>query len=106
MDTCRMCAEGRIPCENNGVYSGSSSMVQGLQNEDQAMKCMYCQDDMVRGNAPFYIDRKTVHLSLDDVAAWICTQCGEVYFEEAEVNAVQDIIRAVDERTGRLVRTA
>ena len=28
-------------------------------------------------------------------------QCGEVYFE-TEVNAVQDIIRAVDEQTGKL----
>lgn len=81
-------------------------MTQAFQDEDQVMKCLCCQGDMARGNAPFYIDRKTVHLSLDDVAAWICTQCGEVYFEEAEVNAVQDIIRTVDERTGRLVRTA
>lgn len=70
------------------------------------MKCLCCQGDMARGNAPLHIDRKNVHLSLDYVAAWVCTQCGEVYFEEAEVNAVQDIIRAVDERTGKLVRMA
>ena len=70
------------------------------------MKCMYCQGEMARGNAPFHIDRKDVHVSLDSVPAWVCTQCGEVYFEETEVNAVQDIIRAVDEQTGKLVRTA
>ena len=52
------------------------------------MKCMYCQGEMARGNAPFHIDRKDIHLSLDSVPAWVCTQCGEVYFEETEVNAV------------------
>jgi YgiT-type zinc finger domain-containing protein len=67
---------------------------------------MYCQGEMARGTAPFHIDRKDVHVSLDSVPAWVCTQCGEVYFEEAEVNAVQDIIRAVDEQTGKLARTA
>ena len=70
------------------------------------MKCMYCQGVMARGNAPFHIDRKDVHISLDNVPAWVCTQCGEVYLEETEVNAVQDIIRAVDEQTGKLARTA
>ena len=70
------------------------------------MKCMYCQGEMALGTAPFHIDRKDVHVSLDSVPAWVCTQCGEVYFEEAEVNAVQNIIRAVDEQTGTLARTA
>ncbi len=70
------------------------------------MKCMYCQGEMTRGNAPFHIDRKNVHISLDSVPAWVCTQCGEVYFEETEVDAVQDIIRAVDEQTSKLARMA
>ena len=70
------------------------------------MKCMYCQGDMVRGHAPFHIDRKDVHVSFDNVPAWVCSQCGEAYFEEAEVDAVQDIIRAVDEKSGKLARIA
>jgi YgiT-type zinc finger domain-containing protein len=67
---------------------------------------MYCQGEMARGTAPFHIDRKDIHVSLDSVPEWVCMQCGEVYFEEAEVNAVQDIIRAIDEQTGKLARTA
>jgi YgiT-type zinc finger domain-containing protein len=67
---------------------------------------MYCQGEMVRGSAPFHIDGKDVHVSLDNVPAWVCTQCGEVYFEETEVNAIQDIIRAVDQQSAKLVRTA
>lgn len=70
------------------------------------MKCMYCQGKTEPGNALFHIDRKDIHLSLDKAPAWICTQCAEVYFEEAEVNAVQSNIRAVDEQTGKLARAA
>ena len=76
------------------------------QNECSIMKCMYCQGEMVRGTAPLHIDRKDLHVSLDNVPARVCTQCGESDFGETEVNAVQDIIRAVDEQSGKLVRTA
>ena len=70
------------------------------------MKCMYCQGEMVRGGAPFHIDRKNVHISLDNIPAWICERCGEVYFEETEVNAAQGVIRAVDEQAEKLAHMA
>ena len=52
-----------------------------------------------KGVTPFHIDRKSCHLTLDNVPAWICSQCGEPYFEEEEVNAIQDLIRAVEQKT-------
>lgn len=66
------------------------------------MKCIYCQGEMERGTAPFHIDRKGYHLMFDAIPAWVCTQCGEVYFEEAEVEAIQQIIRAIDEQTEKM----
>lgn len=66
------------------------------------MKCMYCQGEMVRGTAPFHIDRKDYHLLFDRIPAWVCRQCGEVYFEEAEVDSIQAVIRAVDEHAEKL----
>ena len=69
------------------------------------MKCMHCQGEMARGNAPFHIDRCDVHISLDRVPAWVCLQCGEAYFEEGEVDAMQAIVQAVDEQSGKLART-
>jgi len=69
------------------------------------MKCLYCIGEMVHGSAPFHIDRKDVHISLDKVPAWVCTQCGEAYFEETEVDAMQAILKAVDEQTGKLAHT-
>jgi YgiT-type zinc finger domain-containing protein len=60
---------------------------------------------MERGTAPFHIDRKGIHLSLDDVPAWVCKQCGEPFFEEAEVDSIQAIIQAVDQQAEKLAKT-
>jgi len=57
---------------------------------------------MKRGAAPFQIDRPDYHLMLDRVPAWICGQCGEPYFESAEVDTIQQVIRTVDEHTRQL----
>lgn len=70
------------------------------------MKCVYFQGEMVRGSAPFHIDCKGVHISLDNVPAWVCTQCGEVYFEETEVDTIQELVRAVDEKKEKLAHSA
>jgi len=66
------------------------------------MTCIHCKGKMRRGSTPFHIDRKSYHLLLDAVPAWICTQCGEVYFEEAEVDTIQQAIRSLDKRTEKL----
>ncbi|MDP3029504.1 MAG: type II toxin-antitoxin system MqsA family antitoxin [Deltaproteobacteria bacterium] len=69
------------------------------------MKCMYCKGEMKRGKAPFHIDRKGVHLTLDDVPAWTCQQCGESYFEETEVESIQAMIQAVEQEAQKLATT-
>ena len=66
------------------------------------MRCMYCQGRMERGTAPFHIDRKGYHLLFDRIPAWVCSQCGEVYFEEVDVDSIQSVIRAVDEQIEKL----
>jgi YgiT-type zinc finger domain-containing protein len=70
------------------------------------MKCIHCQGKMDKGYAPFHIDRKGYHLTLDEVPAWICQQCGEVYFDESEVDSIQEIIRTLGDRTSRLTAVA
>jgi YgiT-type zinc finger domain-containing protein len=57
---------------------------------------------MVRSAAPFHVDRKGCHLTLDAVPAWVCRQCGETYFEEKEVDAIQDIVASMEQKTGAL----
>ena len=70
------------------------------------MKCMYCQGEMRRGSAPFHVDRKGYHLLLDAVPAWVCSQCGESYFEESEVDSIQEAIRALDTQATKLANSA
>lgn len=66
------------------------------------MNCIHCRGQMERGTAPFHVDRKGYHLVIDVVPAWICQQCGEVYFEEAEVESIQEAIRLLDRHTEKL----
>ena len=70
-------------------------MVARLQDEVKKMKCIHCQGKMKRGTTLFHIDRKGCHLMLDSVFAWVCKQCGEVYFEEKEVDPIQNLIKSL-----------
>lgn len=70
------------------------------------MKCLYCQGEMKQSTVPFHIDRKGVHISLDEVPAWVCSQCGESSFEEKEVDSMQALVRVVEEQTHKFARIA
>lgn len=69
------------------------------------MKCIHCRGEMKRGNAPFHVDRKGYHILLDSVPAWICEQCGESDFEEKEVDAIQELVKAVEQKTAAAALT-
>ena len=70
------------------------------------MKCMHCQGEMKKGTTTFHVDRKGCHLTLDTVPAWTCTQCGESYFESREVDAIQALVRSVEENAQALAHVA
>jgi YgiT-type zinc finger domain len=67
---------------------------------------MYCQAEMKRGTVPFHIDRKGIHVSLDEIPAWVCPQCGETYFEEKEVDSMQALVKAVEEQMRKFTKIA
>ncbi len=67
------------------------------------MECLHCKGSMVRGHAPFSLDRKGYHISWDAVPAWMCTQCGEPYFESREVTLIQKAIAALEHESAALV---
>ena len=66
------------------------------------MECMHCRGKMVRKKVPFQVDREGYHLTFESVPAWVCTQCGEPYFEAAEVDAIQDALKLLDERAEKI----
>jgi YgiT-type zinc finger domain-containing protein len=61
---------------------------------------------MERDKAPFHIDRNGYHLTIEAIPAWVCSQCGEVYFEKQEIDQIQSAIAALDEKAGQFAKAA
>jgi len=61
---------------------------------------------MKQGTAPLHIDRNGCHVTIDNVPAWVCQQCGEAYFEEQEVDTIQDLIRTIEQKVNKLTLSA
>ena len=66
------------------------------------MKCLHCQSELERGTATFTESRNGYVIALQDIPAWVCTQCGEPMFNTDAVAGIQDLLRAVDERIEKL----
>ena len=60
------------------------------------MECYHCKGEMKKGTAPFSADRNGYHISWESVPAWICTQCGEAFFESNEVDHIQKALQQID----------
>ena len=73
-----------------------------LSHTETAMNCIHCHGKMSRSTVPFHVDRAGYHLSFDTIPAWICNQCGEAYFEEREVNAIQTAVYGLDRQARQL----
>ncbi len=67
------------------------------------MECLHCKGQMVHGAAPFSLDRNGYHVSWDAVPAWVCTQCGEPYFESREVDLIQKALEGLDRESSAIV---
>ena len=81
-------------------------MVIRLSTEALTMECIHCKGRMVRGTAPFSLDRKGYHVAWDAIPAWICTQCGEPYFESREVELIQKALAGLDRESAALAASA
>jgi YgiT-type zinc finger domain-containing protein len=53
---------------------------------------------MIRGAAPFRVDRNGYHLLLDAIPAWVCGKCNEAFFEESEATTIQEMVVFLDAR--------
>ena len=70
------------------------------------MKCLHCLGEMKKGETLLHIDRKGCHLTLDSVPAWVCSQCGESYFDAVEVDAIQDLIQSIEQKAQAIALAA
>ena len=51
---------------------------------------------------PLHIDRKQCHVMLDAVPAWICEQCGEAFFENQQVDLIQELATLIEQKIDAL----
>jgi YgiT-type zinc finger domain-containing protein len=58
---------------------------------------------MKRATAPFSLDRNGYHVAWDAIPAWVCTQCGEPFFESREVDLIQKALKELDRESAALV---
>ena len=77
-------------------------MEPGLPSEYRLIECLHCKGEMERGTAPFSVDRHGYHVHWDAIKAWVCTQCGEPFFETQEVEQIQRALEALDSANERL----
>jgi len=61
------------------------------------MRCL-CKGEMEKATVAYTVDRKGYHLFVEKIPAYVCSQCGERYFEEKEVEAIQNMIKALEEK--------
>lgn len=62
------------------------------------MRCLLCNGEMEKAMVAYTVDRKGYHLFIEKIPAYVCSQCGEKYFEEKEVEAIQNMIKALEEK--------
>ena len=67
------------------------------------MECIHCKGRMKRATAPFSLDRNGYHVAWDAIPAWVCTQCGEPFFESREVDLIQKALKELDRESAALV---
>jgi hypothetical protein len=53
-----------------------------------------------------HIDSENVHIILDEVPAWVCSQCNEIMFDEREVDEIQKLVVAAKQHANRLANSA
>jgi YgiT-type zinc finger domain-containing protein len=67
--------------------------------EQLGMKCLYCQAPIARGATPVEVDRNGYRLAWHSVPAWVCSRCGQAYFERPEVDMVRTAVTTMSRLT-------
>ena len=67
------------------------------------MECYYCKGELKDGVVPYFIKRKGYQIVIDRVPAYVCSQCGEYLFREKEVDLIQEIISATEQKVALII---
>jgi len=67
------------------------------------MECYYCKGELKDGVVPYFVKRKGYQFVIDRVPAYVCSQCGEYLFREKEVDLIQEIISALEQKIALMI---
>ncbi len=67
------------------------------------MECYYCKGELKEGVVPYFVKRKGYQIVIDRVPAYVCSQCGEYLFREKEVDLIQEIISAMEQKVALII---
>jgi YgiT-type zinc finger domain-containing protein len=70
------------------------------------MKCLMCQGEMEPRAVAYTVDRKGYHLYVEDIPAYVCSQCGERFFDEKEVISIQEMIQVFESKLEEVRKVA
>ena len=70
------------------------------------MKCLLCKGEMEKATVVYTVDREGYHLFIEKVPAYICSQCGERYFDEQEVEAIQNMLSTFEDKLKDVLKVA
>ena len=70
------------------------------------MKCLLCNGEMEKSKVSYTIDRKGYHVFIEKIPAYVCSQCGERFFDEAEVKALQEMIAVFEDKLKEINKIA
>ncbi|MEK7448799.1 MAG: YgiT-type zinc finger protein [Planctomycetota bacterium] len=60
------------------------------------MKCESCQMELQKRTSPYIVSHEGYRLFLSDVPVYVCPHCGSRYYDEAEVDAIQQMVEHLD----------
>ena len=60
------------------------------------MKCDTCHIQMKQIKSVYIIERSGYRLMLQNVLAYVCPQCEAQYFDEAEIDAIQQMVEHLE----------
>jgi len=67
------------------------------------MDCLFCKGKMKKATTAYTINRKGYHLYIEKIPTYLCTQCGEKYFDEKETRAIQDMLKVFEKKLERVI---
>ena len=67
------------------------------------MECLYCGGRLERKKDIFHVDRKGIHLTIDELELWKCVKCGEILVESEEVKVIQKTLSEIERALNKKV---